>query len=164
MLYHSNKYLLYGMHCGTIQIKLTFFEHSSQHLDPQPHFVTWVQMKHHLVPVSIQRGHPGPHWSSIPPESNVQVHLVFVAFAVIPILVERMLDFFFKSDSLVKLGHTGTQCQPGYFAEEDLPVLHPLFDLHTVVQHNDLYTFDASHDELRTAVWEPTLYTYLFIS
>ena len=81
----------------------------------------------------------------------MQVSLVFVAVGVdpdIPLLVERTLYFFFKSDSLVKLGPTGTQCQPGFFAEEDLPVLRPLFDLHAVVQHNDLYAFNASHDKL----------------
>ena len=39
----------------TAQIKLTFFEHSSQHLSPQPHFVTREQMQHHLVPVSDQQ-------------------------------------------------------------------------------------------------------------
>ena len=139
------------MQWGTIQIKLTFFEQSSQHLNAQPHLVTRVQMKHHLVLVSDQHGHPSPRGSSIPPESNVQVHLVFVVVGLypdIPLPVECMLDFFFKSDSLVKLGPTGTQCQPVFFAEEDLPVLRPLSDLHTVVQHNDLYTVDASHDEL----------------
>ena len=68
-------------------------------------------------------------------------------------LVERTLDFFSSPDSLVKLGPTGTQSQPGFFAKEDLPVLRPLFDLHAVVQHLDLYAFDSSHDELWTAVW-----------
>ena len=43
-----------------------------------------------------------------------------------------------------------------FLAEEDLPVLRPLFDLNTVVQQIDFYAFDSSHDELRTAVWAAT--------
>ena len=69
-------------------------------------------------------------------------------YPFLPLLVERTLDFFVKSDSLMMLGPTGTQCQPGFFAKEDLPVLCPLSNLHAVVQHNDLYTFNVTHDEL----------------
>ena len=86
----------------------------------------------------------------------MHVHLVSVQIGVDPDispLVERTLDFFLSPDSLVKLGPTGTQCQPGFFTEEDLPVFRPLFDFHAVVQHIDLYAFDSSHDELRTAIW-----------
>ena len=86
----------------------------------------------------------------------MDVHLVSVQVGVDPDispLVERTLDFFFRPDSLVKLGPTCTQSQPGFFAEEDLSVLRPLFDLHAVVQHLDLYAFDFSYDELQTAVW-----------
>ena len=43
--------------------------------------------------------------------------------------------------------------QLGFFAEEDLPVLRPLFDLLAMVQYLDLYSFNSNHDELRTAVW-----------
>ena len=73
-----------------------------------------------------------------------------------------MLDFFFSTDSFVKLDPTGTQSQPGFFVEEGLPGLRPLFDFHAVVQHFDLYTFDSSHDELQTAVWAGSFITAIF--